>query len=254
MIINKFKDQFYSFLSAMEFLTVLPLRAPVFSIPRSIVYFPIAGLLIGFLLVAVHYVSAFLFNKLIADAILLITLIAVSGALHLDGLADTIDGIFGGKSADDALKIMSDEHIGTFAVAGLICYLLLKFLFINQLPETVLYPGIILMCVLGRYAMAYLVVNGAPAKTDGLGNSYIGSIKLTVFLITAGITLFISIAVLGFMGMFVFLFITFFVYFLNRYFVNKIGGLTGDTIGAANEVIELSVLVLVFLFIKLLAE
>src|SRR3989339_349112 len=114
-------------ISAIEFLTIIPVKSKNFSLKNSVVYFPLVGIITGSILVGVNMAAVLVFPRMVADAFTLIALVILTGALHLDGFADTIDGIFGGKDRDDTLRIMADEHIGTFAVVGVFSLLLLKF-------------------------------------------------------------------------------------------------------------------------------
>ena len=96
-------------------------------ISNSRAWFPLVGLLIGFLLVLVQLGASQLFSGFLTAAVLLFVLSAVTRALHLDGLMDVCDGIFGGHTPERRLEIMKDPHVGAFGVVGLVLILLLKF-------------------------------------------------------------------------------------------------------------------------------
>lgn len=238
------------FISAIEFLTTIPIKSKNFSLKKSIVFFPFVGMIIGSILVGAHIILKTIFPRMICDAITLIILILSTGALHLDGFADTIDGILGGRDKDEMLKIMSDEHIGTFAVVGIFCLLLLKFIFIFQMPENILYPSLVLMPILGKFSMVLSLVKGRPAKTNGLGSLFIGNSGTITLLISGLVTLLCCIFFFSLKGLFLFAGISIFTLILKEYFTSKIDGLTGDTIGAIHETVELAVLMAIFLLRK----
>src|SRR3990167_1361865 len=100
------------FLLSLQFLTIINIKndAPIDekSFGRSVIFLPLIGLLIGVLLVITSKISFAILPVLISDAIVLIVLIIITGGLHVDGFADTIDGFAGGKNKDDILRIMKD--------------------------------------------------------------------------------------------------------------------------------------------------
>src|SRR5579884_1252814 len=127
-----------SFLVALAFLTVVPV--PVRKLPglaavaRSRFWYPVVGLLLGALLGgATALLAARLHAPLVAAFLLLAVWVVLTGALHLDGFCDLCDGLFGGRSPEDRLRILKDPHLGTFGLAGGVLLLLGKFVLLHGL-------------------------------------------------------------------------------------------------------------------------
>ncbi|MHC4593839.1 MAG: adenosylcobinamide-GDP ribazoletransferase, partial [Planctomycetota bacterium] len=136
------------FLIALQFLTILPIniRSEVNEkdFGNSLLYFPVVGILIGLVLCT----AAFLFSvlpNLVVGVIILIISIVITGAIHLDGFADTCDGFYGSKPKDKILEIMRDSRVGTMGVVGVVCLLLLKFTLIVSIPREMLWKVLIMM-------------------------------------------------------------------------------------------------------------
>src|SRR3990172_9607338 len=126
-----------NFINALQFLTIVTVnkkhRIEEGDLAKSMVYFPVIGFFIGFVLVYVDKVFALLVLPLAVGNILLVAIsVLVTRALHLDGLADTFDGIMGGHSAESRLAIMRDSRIGTAGVLGIFFVLLVKYLCLNS--------------------------------------------------------------------------------------------------------------------------
>ena len=113
-----------NFLWALKFLTIIPIDREDKIKPKDfgavVCWFPVVGLCIGVFLSTVSLPLYFFFPSLITDALIILVSIAITGALHLDGLADTCDGIWGGWNKEKRLEIMKDSRIGSFGAIGLI--------------------------------------------------------------------------------------------------------------------------------------
>ena len=122
---------FRSFVSAATFLTSVPLGGSVAlktnEISYSRAFYPLVGLLIGLLLLVLEKVAGFFVPDLVNAGILLFSLLIITRGLHLDGFMDVCDGMFGAFTKERRLEIMRDPHVGSFAVVGCICLLILKF-------------------------------------------------------------------------------------------------------------------------------
>ena len=130
------------FLAALQFLTIIsiPWRrdAQKAQLGHCVGYFPIIGLIIGLILAGLSWVLLFVIPSTIANALLLVVLVIITGALHLDGLADTCDGLAGHKSVEDRWQIMHDSRVGGFGVIGIVLVLLVKYVSLNSIPETIM--------------------------------------------------------------------------------------------------------------------
>jgi adenosylcobinamide-GDP ribazoletransferase len=231
------------FFIALQFLTRVPIElhhelAPA-ELPRSMLYYPAVGLLIGLVLMVVRIAVARLLPAPLVVLIVLILLIVITGGLHLDGFSDTLDGFYAGRNREDILRIMKDSHIGAMGVIGLVCLLLFKFISLQSLGKEVINTALVLMPVLGRWSMV-IAASAAPyARSEGVGKPYVGYIGvrewLGATLFTVATAVFLMRLIKGSLLCLIVLLITFMlVVFIKR----KIGGMTGDTLGAVGEAVE----------------
>lgn len=236
------KVSFYFFI-AIQFLTTIPLpvkrkdKLKSSDIAHSTIFFPLAGLIIGILLFLIYLISGSYLSPGTTSAFILAGWVLTTGALHIDGLADTIDGLSGGGTKKETLRIMKDAHTGAKGTAGIVVLLVIKlFLLIHIIssssPQILIYTP-----VLGRWGMIVGCYSVPYAREEGMGKfslllepyHLIGATSITIFL---GIFLLgpFFLIPLGGVGAFSLLF--------SFYLKRKIGGFTGDTLGALNEVGE----------------
>lgn len=227
------------FLSAVSFLTIIPIGKREIN-KGALIYFPVVGFLIGLVLVLANHFLTKLLPSSAANLSILLILIVLTGGLHIDGFADTCDGFFAGKNREDTLKIMDDPHLGTKGVIALFFLLLSKFLFLEKIKFK--YPVLLLMPMVSRWAMAGALVFGQPAKDEGLGRTFLEQKNLRDTLFTSIITLIVVFFFQGFKGLILILGTVLLVYVVLKYSDKKIKGITGDVLGAINEFIELWVL------------
>jgi adenosylcobinamide-GDP ribazoletransferase len=231
---------------ALTFLTIcpwprLPLARPQ-ELARSMFWFPWVGFLLGLV-----YWLAFLGLKICpapaASAVLLAFTVIATRGLHLDGLADTVDGLGGGRDAEERLQIMKDSRLGTFGAVALILVLVLKFSFFLALAENGSSAGLILFPIIGRWGMVLLAGLSPYARPEGgLGQAMTEGVSHRV---AAGATVsavFMALLVFRLQGLVILALAGLAVLLLSRYFQKKLGGITGDTLGAANELLEVLVL------------
>jgi adenosylcobinamide-GDP ribazoletransferase len=170
----------------------------------------------------------------------------MTGGLHLDGLADTIDGLNGGYSREEVLQIFKDPHVGSMAVIGVVLMLLLKYACLNQLSADAMLPTLMLMTTLSRYGMVQLASFSSYARpSGGLGEPFVQGIRqehfVSAILLAAGLVLVFS----GMRGILIGVLIGLATMGYQTYFRHRLGGITGDVLGASNEINEALVLILV---------
>lgn len=237
------------FLIALQFLTILPVR--VKPAPKkedfgaSLLYFPLAGLLIGIVLSLTASLLSSLPDNLKAVIVLIVSIV-VTGGIHLDGFADTCDGFYGNNSRERILEIMRDSHIGTMGVVGVVSILLLKFSLIANFPEALLGKVLILMAVFSRWAQVLACYSASYSRESGKAKYFIKYATRKELVIGFFCTLALFCLFLKLKG-----FILFFVSVLSvllflQYIKKRIKGMTGDTIGALSELAEVSVFLIVF--------
>jgi adenosylcobinamide-GDP ribazoletransferase len=241
------RQQFNSFLGALMFMTRLPVgKGYVFrseDLPRSAVYFPIVGLMIGLLGGLVLWCAEPFFPPVVAVLFCMGATVAVTGALHEDGLADAADGLLGGQEPQRRLEIMKDSRLGTYGAIALWFSLTAKaFVLTSLLEEGVLQAvwALVVAHGLGRAATVALLyrhpyVRNDQSKASPFGNAV--TLKEAVLALIPPVLL--SFVLLGNRSLPTLISAAGGTWAVGRYFQKKIGGVTGDCLGAANQLIEL---------------
>ncbi|MDZ5741565.1 adenosylcobinamide-GDP ribazoletransferase [Pseudomonas asiatica] len=226
---------------ALQFLSSLPVSLPGMPAPRevgrSLLCYPLVGLLFGLLL----WLASYLLQGTPAPlhAVLLLTLwVLLSGALHLDGLADSADAWLGGfGDRERTLLIMKDPRSGPIAVVTLVLVLLLKFCALWVLVEQGIGAQLLLAPLIGRAAMLGLFLSTPYVRQGGLGQALAEHLpRHAAGWVLLGCVLFCL--VLG--GWIVVLALAVFAW-LRHLMCRRLGGTTGDTAGAMLELLELAV-------------
>jgi adenosylcobinamide-GDP ribazoletransferase len=234
------------FLLAVQFLTVIPLQIKNVTerkLAGSMLYFPLAGLLIGLVLAGLNVILIALhLHELTIAIILVVALAALTGGMHLDGLADTFDGLMSGKDKQKCLEIMRDPRIGAMGVISIICAMLLKVGFIFSLSVYDRPATLILMCVLSRWSLVENMFFFPYARSEGKAKAFIANIDRKIFLTASGFTLFVAVLVWQLNGLLLFMVAGFSAWLFSKLFSRKIDGITGDTLGAVCELNELAIL------------
>lgn len=231
---------------ALQFLTRLPIRLRAMpserDIGRSLLYYPLVGLLLGLLLAALVWVMQDTAPSLRAAIVLAVWVLA-TGALHLDGLADSADAWVGGLgNRERTLAIMKDPYSGPAAVATLVIVLLIKFAALQTLT---LNDGLVLalVLVLARAAVVLLLITTPYARPHGLGAPLATHAPHKLAMVTTALTAVAVLLVAGLTGLGL-LFMTGTVLLLLRgIMIRRLGGTTGDTAGALIEITETAMLV-----------
>ncbi|MDD5439774.1 MAG: adenosylcobinamide-GDP ribazoletransferase [Candidatus Omnitrophica bacterium] len=232
-----------SFIAALRFLTIVPLsrfRTDEKDLARSTVYFPLVGLFLGLALFGAYTIFVFLrFDHVLIGILLALALTVLTGGLHLDGLADTCDAFGSGKSKDEMLRIMRDPHIGAMGAIGLIADLALKASLLSMIGRADKCGALIAMCVISRWNLASSLCLFPYARPDGKAKIFKnGTGKKMLFPATLMALLCIGI-VRPVENLCAFGIAAGAVYLINKASTRKIGGITGDTLGLANELAEI---------------
>ncbi len=233
---------------AVMLLTRLPLPAPVLAEDEDMAQaswaYPLAGLLVAALAGLVGLCAlAVNIPAPVAALLALATLIATTGAMHEDGLADCADGFWGGWDRDRRLKIMRDSHVGTYGALALVVFCLLRWTALSALfaAGSVLAP-LIAAALVSRAAMVFVMDTLPNARDDGLSKST-GRPGKSNTRIAAGIAAGITVLLLGWTGLWVILAAVLAGFACARLATAKIGGQTGDVLGMTQQVAEVTILV-----------
>ncbi|MFC1977151.1 adenosylcobinamide-GDP ribazoletransferase [Chloroflexota bacterium] len=247
------------FLAALSFLTIIPVPRRRETTPeevgRSIVYFPVVGGIIGLILVGLNWLLDLFLPPDLVNGLLIVSMVVISGALHLDGLVDTCDGIAGHKTVEARWQVMRDSRVGAFGVIGVFLLLLVKYVSLGSVPENWLMVTLVLMPVVSRWAMVYAVFTYPYARPQGLGKAFKQGTSWQGFVVATVIAMAVAIGLARLANVTYFylagLAIMFGVWIIvvatAAYLKRKFSGLTGDTYGAISEVAEVAVLILVSL-------
>ena len=233
------------FLAAIQFLTILPLPAgwspDARALGGSLPFFPVVGLAIGMVVTLADGVLGQILPLAVTSVLTVILLIAASGALHLDGLADTADGLFSARPRERVLEIMHDSRTGPMGVAAIVSVLALKIAHFTSLAAPERWWILVLTPVAGRCALLlhlsllpYLRPEGGLATVFHQNRSRGQALWAILFLLglgtlSGGFAGFLAAAAAALAAL-----------LLAAYLRRRLGGLTGDTLGAACELTELA--------------
>ena len=260
-LISWLLDQYAELAAAVRFLSILPLPDPPQHIetesettfPARVVlgsgYFSLVGLLLGLLLSILTLLLDPVLPHLAVAALLVVALVLLTGGLHLDGLMDSCDGLFGGRTPERRLEIMRDSRVGSFGVLGGVCALLLKFAFFTSLERHALLVALLVVLPSARWAMLLALSIFPPARSSGLGVTFQQTVTLQRLSLGGSIALFVALVTAHLAGALVWGTATLTAIALGSWITRRIGGLTGDTCGAIAEITEV-VMLLLLLFLR----
>jgi adenosylcobinamide-GDP ribazoletransferase len=232
-------------LIALQFLTRLPVSLPGIPTPeqvgRSLLWYPLVGLLLGLLLWGAHLLLGQT-SAVLQAAIILALWVGLSGGLHLDGLADTADAWVGGfADRERTLAIMKDPCSGPIAVVVLVLLLLLKFAALFTLLQAGQGIYLLLLPWLGRSLLPLLLATTPYVREGGLGQALVDHLPRGQLPWVLGVHL-LGMLLFGWMGLLALATALLLFIWLRRALLRRLGGTTGDTAGALVELGECSVL------------
>jgi adenosylcobinamide-GDP ribazoletransferase len=232
---------------ALQFLSSLPIRLPGMPAPqelgRSLLFYPLVGLLFGGILWGLNWLM--LGAPLLLHAALLLTVwVLLSGALHLDGLADSADAWLGGfGDRERTLTIMKDPRSGPMAVVTLVLVLLLKFAALLALIEQQHALALIIVPLLGRSALLGLFLTTPYVRAGGLGQALADHLPRSAGKQVLAVSGLACVLIAGLSGFFAVVLAVVLFAWLRRIMLRRLGGTTGDTAGALLELLEVAMLV-----------
>ena len=275
--------------SAIGFLTILPL-APS-GAPGSLVsargWFPLVGLLLGLILASLEILRMLMlqagssgwygyaplpvtypvflnYTILLWSVLLVVILVVLTRALHLDGFMDSCDALLGGFDRERRLAILRDPNVGAFAVIGVVCLLLIKVLIIAGLPPaipvpppgilelppegwSVRIPMLLLFPCLSRWAMLLTMELHPYVRSNGIGTAFFDGEQRRVrwhLILGFTFTLIVSVALAGMVGLVLLAAACAVAWGIGAWATRLLGGVTGDIYGAVNELTEVVVLLM----------
>lgn len=227
------------FILSIQFLTRLPVNINIDfnhkNLRRSTFFYPLVGILLGSLSYLSYYMFSFI-NRDLASLMSVISMVVLTGGLHLDGLSDTADGFFSNKNKTQILEIMKDSRVGAFGVISLILIIMSKYIIISNIHKNLI---LALMFSMGNGRLVALVQIAFKnnARPGGLGDMICKS--QPKYFIFFGIIFYILILALINIKYLIPLFISILVgEMISFYTYKKIDGFTGDVYGASIEIVE----------------
>ncbi len=219
---------------------------------RSTGYFPVVGLLIGLILALVSWALVHILPQSVVNALLVVSMVVLTGGMHIDGFIDSCDGIGGQKPVEERWRVMHESSVGAFGVVGAVLILLVKYAALTSLPYHIIVPTLIIMPVVSRWAMVYALFAYPYARPTGMGKVFKEGTRWPGFLVATGLAIAISLLIFDLAHVHFFYFYALVVMFVvlvavaatANYLKRKFAGLTGDSYGAINEVAEVFVLLL----------
>jgi adenosylcobinamide-GDP ribazoletransferase len=227
---------------------------------KAILYLPIVGLLIGGINAAFYSSLLFFFPSLIAGVLVVLGNACLTGAFHVDGLADTCDGIFSGRDRERVLEIMKDSRIGTNGACAIVFDFLLRTACLASMSESHVVVALIVAPIISRTLITILMRSNYARANKGLGSLFIDNVTKKNVLLTFLIGSLLVVSGMLFaandkgllLGMMLMVFNLAIIFGYKKMILTEIGGMTGDTLGAGNEICEVAVL-LMFVCLEKLA-
>ena len=255
-IMKYIKNSFEQFIILLQFMTRIPIPLKINysekKLGKSIKFFPLIGLIIGLILyfanflITIYFKNIF-YNKTIIAIFLIILEILIIGIIHIDGLADTFDGLFSYAKKEKMLEIMKDSRIGTNGTVILILYFITKTVLTSEI--IMINPKYLIICpIIARLSTPVNAGLSNYARKSGMSNAIIsenGIFEVIFSLALSIILVFYIIGIKGIVAIFIaFIFIIIFMLNVRK----KIDGITGDTMGACLELTSILVLFLGIVF------
>lgn len=243
------------FRSALGFLTILPVGSGKGTHARGLssarAWFPAVGLLLGAALAGIDLLLRWVYTvgsrngvdipvvaPILTGVVLVVALVVMTRALHLDGFMDTCDALLGGSSPESRHRILKDPGVGAFAVAGVVCLLLLKVVAVSALPDQVRPWILILGPCISRGAMLLVMETFPYVGGDGLGAVFLKQPGRRQLIFGTTLTLLVGVVVAGPWSLVILAPAALSAWSMGAFATRLLGGATGDIYGAVNETVE----------------
>ncbi len=232
-----------AFALALQFLTILPVKKSSMGsdseLGLSFQYYPIVGMLVGCILLTTIYLGGSLFPANLTAVLVVATWVLLTGALHIDGLADCADAWVGGfGSRARSLELMKDPRCGPVAVAAVVIVLLIKVVALGEIilnGKFILLPWILL---LARMSALALFLTTPYVRTGGIGETINRTFSRKAAISLCVSLLLLLLLVTPFSGTLLLIVLSSTLWMLRKIMLSRLGGCTGDTLGASVELLE----------------
>ncbi|MGH9768394.1 MAG: adenosylcobinamide-GDP ribazoletransferase [Blastocatellia bacterium] len=243
------------FLTAIQFLTRLPvpkwIQASEETLGKATKFFPLVGVMVGASGALTFWLLLHLLPQSAAVLCAIIFTAFITNGFHEDGLADTFDGFGGGWTREQALEIMRDSRLGTYGVMALIFLILGKYSFLSTLAPGQVCRWLIVAHTASRWTVLPLCAWLPYARADGQGKLVAKQIgKAEIFIAT--VTIFITVLLLSWPAALAALLVTGLMTVLSGlYFRARLSGITGDCLGATNQLTEVALYLMSIILLRL---
>ena len=234
---------------AWQFLTAVPVSREVHDpapeeLAGSMSWYPFVGILLGGLLAVTDVLLERWLPREVVAALLILLLVAMTRGLHQDGLADTLDGLAGGRMPADRLTIMRDPRIGAIGATGLFLSLILRYSALVSLPEAFRFAVLLCMPAIGRWGMVVGAYGALYARAEGgLAAPFLAHLSAKHILGATVVILCLMVWSFGVVPAMTALLIGGLLSRLATiFYCHLFGGVTGDTLGTTNELTEVNFL------------
>ena len=235
---------FRGFFVALSFLTRIPVRhkhEP--SIGLAAPWFPIVGVVVGAIVGGVAWGVSNLTTPLVGAAVAVLVGVLITGAFHEDGLADIADAFVGGWSTEDRLLILKDPLHGSYGVAAMCGTIVLRVCALSAIAPNQMFTAAIAAHCFARAGALALMLTTSLARHEGLGSDYVKSLRRSPTIISLLVSLFLVIFLIGVWSIAVIVATIAGAMTIRWWSKKKIGGITGDVLGAAEQVSETLILI-----------
>lgn len=248
------KTQIKRFLLTLGFMTRIPVNVDLGEVKdedmhKGFLYYPVVGLIIGLVDLLVYMIVIQILPVTFGIIFALLTNYCVTGAFHLDGLSDTADGIYSARTRERMLEIMKDSRIGTNGAIAMCFDIMLKFCGLAAFDVDQIPLMILLMPIAGKMVQGAIVYKAVYPRETGIG-IYVGTVSLGTVIGTMILGLVAMVAAFSFWGLGIYAVLFVFAYLFRKYIEGKIGGITGDIMGAGSELSEVMLLMVVLVIVR----
>jgi adenosylcobinamide-GDP ribazoletransferase len=233
---------------AVSFLTILPVAiesAGDSDVAASMGWFPLVGLLMGIAFALEDRALAFLLGHPLRSAIVVLSMAVLSGAVHLDGLADTADALGAGVDRTRALEILRDSRIGPFGAIALFFVLGLKVISLASLSGGPRLAALIVAPTLGRWALVAVSYQIEYLRAAGAGSAMLGRRSSRNLMLASIISIIAMIPFISRKMIITYAILIVATVAMRSFYRRWLGGITGDLIGACGEIIEVLALIVI---------
>ena len=231
--------------SVFSFLTIIPTsNSDLNSIAKNMYLFPIVGIVIGLIIGSLGYGLSLYLEPLVVSLVVVASLAIITGIHHIDGLADFADGLMTKGTKEKKRKAMKDLSVGSAGIFSIVLYVIGMIIALSLSSGMELFKIILLSEIMAKFSMVLMAGLGNSASI-GSNSPFMDSMKDKKRLLVSGIITIIPFIILGEMnGFIVFASGIVLTMFLVRLSTKSFGGITGDVMGASNELTRLSSLLI----------